>query len=326
MNYSESQMTGLMLQGGQLEVRTDLKLPQPPEKEVLIKVRMAGVCETDLQLVQGYMNYEGILGHEFVGIPVTGKFAGQKVAADINCCTLEDCPFCPENRHHCPRRSVIGILNRPGAFAEYLSVPEDNLYVVPENISDERAVFIEPLAAAFQVLEQSEISSKSQVAVLGDGRLGYLTAQVVASTRAQLLVVGKHAEKLQRFQDRNIETVTLEKLERTRSSDFVIDCTGSVTGLPLALQLVRSQGTIVMKTTVAEPYQIDMSQIIIDELKLIGSRCGPFPKAIDALSKNEIEVESLITSRFPLAEAKVALEAARQKDQHKVLISVDTQS
>ncbi|WP_165441578.1 alcohol dehydrogenase catalytic domain-containing protein [Rubinisphaera italica] len=280
-------MTGLMLQNGKLEVQTDLHLPQPPDKEVLVKVRMAGVCETDLQLVQGYMNYEGILGHEFVGVPATGKFAGRRVAADINCCTLEHCPYCPENRHHCPRRSVIGILNRPGAFAEYLSVPEENLYVVPESISDERAVFIEPLAAAFQVLEQTDISENSHVVVLGDGRLGYLTAQVVALTGAKLLVVGKHTEKLRRFQDRKIETVSLENLERTRSSDFVIDCTGSVTGLPLALQLVRPQGTIVMKTTVAEPYQIDLSQVIIDELKVIGSRCGPFPRAIDALSKTK---------------------------------------
>ncbi|HCS53183.1 alcohol dehydrogenase catalytic domain-containing protein [Rubinisphaera sp.] len=326
MNSDGLKMTGLMLQNGELDVRIDLDLPRPPEKEVLVKVRMAGVCETDLQLVQGYMNYEGILGHELVGVPVNGKFAGQRVAADINCCTLEDCPYCPENRHHCPNRSVIGILNRPGAFAEYLSVPEENIYLVPESISDERAVFIEPLAAAFQVLEQTEILSNSQVAVLGDGRLGYLTAQVVDSTGAKVLIVGKHAEKLQRFQDRDIETVLLEELERTHNFDFVIDCTGSITGLPLALQLVRPQGTIVMKTTVAEPYQIDLSQIIINEIKLIGSRCGPFPRAIAALENNEIEVESLITSRFPLAEAVAALKTASLKDQHKVLIMIDPHS
>ncbi|MCG6158049.1 MDR/zinc-dependent alcohol dehydrogenase-like family protein [Rubinisphaera margarita] len=316
-------MLGLVLTANGLTVQRDLPEPQPLPHEVVLDVKLAGVCETDLQLVQGYMGFEGIPGHEFVGVPTSGRYQGQRVAPDINCCPTVRCDRCPENRHHCADRTVIGILGRSGGFAERIAVPEENLYEIPDSIPDEQAVFIEPLAAAFEILEQIEIAPRTPVTVLGDGRLGYLCSQVLDAAGGNVTVIGKHANKLERFRARGLTTIVLDELTPERNAEVVVDCTGSESGLELALKLVRPRGTIVMKTTIAGRYDLDMAQIVIDELRLVGSRCGPFPRAIEALANQEIEVESLITSRFPLQQADQALQTAAEKGQHKVLIIMD---
>lgn len=319
-------MRGLTLESGRVVYREDLPMPVPRADEVLVRVSLAGVCETDLQLMRGYMNFNGILGHEFVGIAESGRWAGRRVVGEINCCPLERCDACPANRRHCSRRSVLGILARDGAFAEFAALPEENLHPVPDNVSTERAVFTEPLAAAYEILEQYSFTPHERVLVLGDGRLGYLSAQVIASTAADVCVIGKHPEKLQRFTERGLDTCLLndvpEDWKQSRPADVVVDCTGSATGWEWACQLVRPQGTIVMKTTVAGAHPISLAPLVIDELRLIGSRCGPFPRALQALQEGQIEVESLITSRFPLQQAEQALQRATAPDQHKVLITI----
>ncbi len=322
-------MRGLTLEAGQVVFREDLPEPVPRADEVLVRMSLAGVCETDLQLMRGYMNFNGILGHEFVGVAESGRWVGQRVVGEINCCPLERCEACPTNRRHCSRRSVLGILARDGAFAEFAAIPEENLHPVPGNVSTEQAVFTEPLAAAYEILEQYTFTPKERVLVLGDGRLGYLCAQVIASTEADVRVIGKHPAKLQRFAARGLGTCLLNEVpddwKQSRQADVVVDCTGSPSGWEWACQLVRPQGTIVMKTTVAGAHPISLAPLVIDELRVIGSRCGPFPQALKALQEERIEVASLITSRFPLQQAVQALQRATEPDQHKVLIAIGQQ-
>jgi len=315
-------MKGLYLDGKQYGVKGDLPEPMPESHEVAVRVLKAGVCETDLQLIQGYMGFRGILGHEFVGLAESGRYEGKRVAGNINCCPVDRCERCPENRHHCERRTVLGILQRDGAFAERLVIPEENLFLVPDEVEDDRAVFVEPLAAAFQILEQVNLGADDTVAVLGDGRLGFLIAQVIANTNADVTVVGKHADKLEKFSAKGLATVQLNELQPRKQFDAVIDCTGSASGLPTALGLVRPQGTVVLKTTIADRYQIDLSAVVIDEIRIVGSRCGPFERAIEALRRDEVDVRSLITSRFPLSQADKAIQCATQAGQHKVLIDI----
>lgn len=315
-------MQALVLHEGKIELLDNLRKPKLQKHEVMVQVICAGICETDLQLVQGYMDFSGILGHEFVGIAQEGRFAGQRVVGEINCCPELPCESCPGNRHHCEKRSVLGIRNHDGAFAQYLAVPECNLHSVPDHVENDQAVFVEPLAAAFRIPEQIPLSENQEVVVLGDGRLGYLVAQVLFQTCRNLIVVGKHESKLQRLSNLGIKTTLVSEWNRGRTADVVVDCTGSPTGFPLALQLVRPQGTVVLKTTIADTQQLSLAPVVIDEIKVIGSRCGPFKKAIQALSSGQIEVSSLITSRFPLSQAEKAFEAAMQKGQHKVLIDI----
>ncbi|MBL4884040.1 MAG: alcohol dehydrogenase catalytic domain-containing protein [Planctomycetaceae bacterium] len=315
-------MQALILNDGVLQLRNNVQMPSPQKHEVLVQVICTGICETDLQLVQGYMNYSGILGHEFVGIALDGKYAGKRVVGEINCCPETPCDACPSNRHHCSQRTVLGILNHDGAFAEYVAVPEDNLHLVPDHVENDRAVFVEPLAAAFRIPEQIQISDQQNIIVLGDGRLGYLISQVLLQHSTHVTVVGKHPEKLTRFSKQGINTALLSKLTPSPHADIVVDCTGSSTGFPLAMQLVRPQGTVILKTTIADQQTLSLASVVIDEVKVIGSRCGPFKNAINALSADEIEVSSMITSRFGLSQAEEAFQVAMQKDQHKVLIDV----
>ncbi|MCA8986937.1 MAG: alcohol dehydrogenase catalytic domain-containing protein [Planctomycetaceae bacterium] len=315
-------MRALVLEQGQVQIWEDCPAPQPEKHEVLVKVLKAGVCETDLQLARGYMNFSGILGHEFVGVAESGRYAGQRVVADINCCAAEPCQACPQNRHHCARRSVLGIFNHHGAFAEFVAVPEDNLTPVPDCVSDDQAVFVEPLAAAFEILEQVAIKPEHRVAVVGDGRLGYLIAQVCHMKCPEVTVIGKHSEKLQRFTQHQIKTQLLQDFSGQLEFDVTIDCTGSVGGLELSLRITRPRGRVVLKTTVASRYEIDLSPIVINELQVIGSRCGPMPRALAALADSRIEVESLITARVPLEQAGQAIQLASQPGHSKVLIEI----
>ena len=316
-------MRAIVLDRDQVTVRDDHPLPIPTAGEVLLRVLQAGICETDLQLIRGYMGFRGVLGHEFVGVAETGPFAGQRVVGEINCCCWK-CETCLAGRSaHCPHRSVIGILNHDGAFADLVAVPQRNLHVVPDAVPTDLAVFTEPLAAAFQIPAQLPLQREDRVIVLGDGRLGNLCAQVLARLCDRLLVIGKHAEKLAILRQLGIETALLDDRPRERLADLVVDCTGSESGLPIALQLVRPRGTIVLKTTVAGTQAMPWAPIVIDEVKIVGSRCGPFDRALAALERREVQVQPLISERFALSDGLAALERAQSKDVLKILLNVD---
>lgn len=300
--------------------RTDHPAPDTAAGEVIVRVTRAGVCETDLQLIKGYMGFRGVLGHEFVGVAEAGRFAGRRVVGEINC-SCRECETCRSGlTSHCPNRTVLGILNHDGAFADLIAVPEPNLHPVPDSIPDDVAVFTEPVAAAFQIPAQVPVRSADRIIVLGDGRLGNLCAQVLADLSDHVLVVGKHQEKLALLQARGIATRLLSNDLPARAADVVVDCTGSESGLPTALTLVRPRGTIVLKTTVAGAQTMPWAPFVIDEVTLVGSRCGPFDQALAALAAGRVDVRPLITQRFRLDDGLQALERAKAKGVMKVLI------
>ena len=321
-------MKAITLNSDGLQFQTSWTEPVCQPDESLIRVKAAGICETDLQLAQGYMGFHGIPGHEFVGVIDSGPNAGRRVVGEINC-SCHTCPTCTAGRAtHCPNRTVLGIDRHDGAFAEYVCVPNKSIHFLPDSISDEQAVFVEPLAAAFQITKQVEIRSEDRIAILGDGRLGYLSAMVLSSKVKSdgVVVVGKHSTKLARFRSAGIQTVQLSEdwSERVdeKSFDIVVDCTGSTSGLPTALRLVRPRGTVVMKTTVAAEHQVFMAPIVIDEVSLIGSRCGPFPDAIGAIESGEIQVHELISNRFQLEQVREAFQTAEAPEAFKVVFEI----
>jgi threonine dehydrogenase-like Zn-dependent dehydrogenase len=313
-------MRAIVFDGQTLSLRADYPTPNPDDDEVLVRVVRAGVCETDLQLIKGYMGFRGVLGHEFVGIPESGPFAGRRVVSEINC-SCETCTTCVAGRpSHCPTRAVLGILNHDGAFADLIAVPQRNLHLVPDSISDDQAVFTEPLAAAFQVPAQVPVDHDDHVVVLGDGRLGNLCAQVLARVTQHVTVIGKHPEKLALLAP--IATKLLSDVEPSHDCDLVVDCTGSPTGLPTALSLVRPRGTVVLKTTVAGEQTMPWAPIVIDEVSIVGSRCGPFGRALQALEGGEVSVLPLISARYPLSEGIAAIDRARAAGVLKVLLDI----
>ena len=305
-----------------VRLRTSHPAPSPAPGEVLIRVTRAGICETDLQLINGYMAFRGILGHEFVGVAESGPFAGRRVVGEINC-ACRTCETCRRGLPtHCPNRTVLGILNHDGAFADLIALPQQNLHLVPDWIPDDVAVFTEPLAAAYQVPAQLAIRRSDRIVILGDGRLGNLCAQVLATLSDDVTVVGKHPAKLALLSSMGIATTLLSDPPPERAADIVVDCTGSATGLPTALRMVRPRGTIVLKTTVAGEQTMAWAPMVIDEVTLIGSRCGPFDQAIAALAHERVDVRSLITDRFALTDGVRALERAQDKGVLKVLLDV----
>lgn len=313
-------MLAVHLSGQTVSVRPDYPEPIASETEVLVDVLRAGICETDLQLMRGYMGFSGVLGHEFVGIARYGKLMGRRVVGEINC-SCWHCPTCLMGLPtHCPNRSVIGILNRDGAFAETLTVPSKNLHVVPDSLSDDEAVFIEPVAAAYQILRQQLVRTQTRVVILGDGRLGNVCAQVLADFGCEVLVVGKHEQKLKVLNDLGISTVLLKDAEPRRDAEVVVDCTGSATGLPTALQWVRPWGTVILKTTVAGEQTLALAPVVIDEVRIVGSRCGPFADAIAGLEAGRVKVQPLISARFRLEQTVEALEFTRTQPVLKVLL------
>ena len=306
------------------QVCYDAARPEPlcDRNEVLVGVSVAGICETDLQLVKGYMGFRGVLGHEFVGIARSGPYEGRRVVGEINC-SCWDCETCRRGfPTHCPHRTVLGILNHDGAFADLIAVPQKNLHLVPDELPDDVAVFTEPVAAAYQIPAQLPLARADRVIVLGDGRLGNLCAQVLAGITDHLLVVGKHPEKLALLASQGIDTAMLSDVERSRAADVVVDATGSDSGLPTALELVRPRGTVVLKTTVAGAQTMAWAPVVIDEITVMGSRCGPFDRALSALAAGEIDVSGLISARFELSSGVEALEHARTKGVLKVLLDI----
>ena len=306
----------------QVVISANRPTPSPLEGEVLVRVTRAGICETDLQLIKGYMGFRGVLGHEFVGVAESGPMAGRRVVGEINCACWQ-CETCRRGLPtHCPNRTVLGILNHDGAFADLIAVPQRNLHLVPDSLPDDVAVFTEPVAAAFQIPAQVRIGRRDRVVVLGDGRLGNLCAQVLAKLSDQVLVVGKHQEKLALLTSMGIATARLSDPLDDRAADIVVDCSGSESGLPTALRLVRPRGTIVLKTTVAGQQTLAWAPFVIDEVTLVGSRCGPFDKALDALERGEVSVGALISDRFDLPRGLEALTRAQTKPVLKVLLDI----
>ena len=315
-------MRALVLDDNGVRFESERPDPVPAAGEVLVRVLRAGICATDLQLIRGYKGFRGVLGHEFVGIALEGTFEERPVVAEINC-SCHRCETCRAGRSgHCPHRSVLGILDHDGAFADLIAVPEHNLYVVPDTIDIDTAVFTEPVAAAFQIPAQLSIARHDRVIVLGDGRLGNLCAQVLGGVSDYVIVIGRHPEKLAVLDALGIETRLLHEQTENRSADVVVDCTGSESGLPLALELVRPRGTIVLKTTIAGTQTLALAPVVVDEVTVVGSRCGPFDRALDALANGLIDVRPLISARFPLSDGVAALKRAAEPGVLKVLLSV----
>jgi threonine dehydrogenase-like Zn-dependent dehydrogenase len=308
-------------------------IPQPAPGEALIRVQLAGICSTDLELTRGYkQGYRGILGHEFVGEVVAAPdhfhWIGQRVVGEINV-GCGDCELCRRGLgKHCRARSSLGIFRRDGAFADYFTLPVANLLPVPDRVRDEAAVFAEPLAAALQLLEQYALRPSERVYVLGDGRLGLLVAQVLARTGADLTSLGRNDNKLAILAAQGIATarsddpLALAAL-LDRPADLVVEVTGSPAGFDLARRLLRPGGALALKSTFAGGLaDFDISALVVDEITLLGSRCGPFAPALRLLAEDAVVVEPLIHARYPLDEGLAALHHAGQKGVLKVLIEV----
>lgn len=293
--------------------------------EALVRVRLAGICNTDLEIVRGYADFNGTLGHEFVGVVEDSPDPmqiGQRVVGEINA-GCGACALClGGDARHCLQRTVLGIVGRDGAFAEYVSLPPQNLLVVPEQVSDRQAVFTEPLAAACEILEQITIRPEQRVAVIGDGKLGQLIARVLATSGCELLLIGKHAEKLELAAAAGIKTIELSALniEPTARFDVVVEASGAPPGLRLALELVRPRGVIILKSTFHGAVEMDTSRIVVDEISVIGSRCGRFEQALALLVAGKVDVEDLIADEFKLADGIAAMTAAQQPGVLKVLL------
>ncbi|HQE83287.1 MAG TPA: alcohol dehydrogenase catalytic domain-containing protein [Candidatus Hydrogenedentes bacterium] len=302
----------------------DVPRPVPAPDEALVRVRYAGICNTDIEILRGYMKFKGIPGHEFVGVVEEASnqhLLGKRVVGEINC-VCGACEYCQrEMPHHCCARTVLGIQGRDGAFAEYLTLPEENLHLVPESVPDEIAVFTEPAAAAFRIPEQVEIDADDRIIVLGDGKLGLLAAQVLWLQAKNLVCVGRHPWKLEVLTPLCIQTrLADEPLEG--GAEIVVDATGSAAGFSRALQLVRPEGVVVLKTTVAGRSEVDLSLPVINEVQIVGSRCGPFRPALEALALGTVVVKPMISATYPLDEADRALEHAQSGDAIKILLQI----
>ena len=315
-------MLSLRVEKKQLKLR-DIEKPHNPD-EALVRVLLSGICNTDLEIARGYAGFNGTIGHEFVGVvekSADRKLVGRRVVGEINA-GCGRCDLCRAgDPRHCPSRTVLGIVGRDGAHAEFLQLPNVNLIPVPKNIPDEQAVFTEPLAAACGILERAAITKGDRVAVIGDGKLGLLCAQVVALTGAETLLVGKHEEKLRIVEQRGIETSKPnEAAKRQREFDVVVEASGAAPGFKLALDLLRPKGKLVLKSTFHGSTEIDAARIVVDEISIVGSRCGRFQPALDLLKKNAVDVNSLISEEHSLSNSVKAMTRAKTHGILKVLL------
>jgi threonine dehydrogenase-like Zn-dependent dehydrogenase len=317
-------MKGIWLENKQLQLRTDIPIPEPSSGEALVRVLCAGICNTDLELTRGYYPYNGILGHEFVGVVEQGPehLLNRRVVGEINA-VCGQCRFCRSgNSTHCENRTVLGIVNRNGAFADYLCLPVENLHPVPEHVPTEAATFTEPVAAALEIQQQVALRPDDRVLVVGDGKLGLLVAQTLAVTGCDLLVIGRHRDKLANLEARGIKTGFADAVT-DRACDISVECTGNAQGFAIARRALRPRGTLVLKSTYAGKLSLDASSLVVDEITLIGSRCGPFPPALALLAQGKVDVQPLIHARYPLSEGLAAFAHAQTKGVLKVLLEME---
>lgn len=311
----------------------DYPEPRASGGEALIRVILAGICRTDLEISRGYMDFRGVLGHEFVGIveeSADRSLIGQRVTGEINA-PCGSCSYCQKGRdNHCPNRTVLGILNRDGCLADYFLLPTTNLHLVPDSVPDEAAVFTEPLAAALEILEQAHIKPTDSCVVIGDGKLGLLVAQVISLTGCELLVMGHHQDKLDILDRLGIQTKAAaddrshtEPGNEEEKADVVIDCTGKPEGLSQAISLLKPKGKLILKSTFAPQngsLPFNPVLLVVDEMTIVGSRCGPFAPALRLLNRELVETSSLISAIYSLDEAAAAFAKAGEREILKVLL------
>lgn len=308
-------------------LRHDYPEPKRRPGEALLRMRLAGICDTDLQLIRGYMQYRGVLGHEVVADVVDADnpdLVGQRVVVDINAsCGI--CAHCiDDDGHHCEARSVLGIAGRDGALAERFTMPDHCLVAVPDAIPDECAVFAEPLAAALHVLDEIDLECVDRAIVIGDGKLGLLVGMVLARTQIRVVQIGHHLEKLDLLASHGVKGVLEgDAASQVERAPLVVEASGSSSGLELAMHLVQPRGKIVLKTTTVEKTPLPLASLVVDEVALVGSRCGDVGVAIDWLEKNTIDPTRLVAARYPLARADEALHHAAMKNVLKVLVSAN---
>jgi alcohol dehydrogenase len=335
-----------LLFDGRLQLASDYPAPELARGEALIRPTLVGICNTDIEITRGYMDFQGVLGHEFVGVVAAcddAEWVGRRVVGEINA-ACRSCPACARgDESHCPNRTTLGIDRRDGTMADLFSLPVSCLHAVPDAVPDEAAVFVEPLAAALEIVERAHIRPTERVAVIGDGKLGLLCAQVLRLTGCELVVVGRHSERWDLLRALGIDAVHSDNLDTgdkekrrqedgqrspshrlpaslSASFDVVVDCTGQPNGLATARRLVRPRGRLVLKSTFAGTSNLNLSMLVVDEVALLGSRCGPFAPALRLLERGLVLTEPLIAGRFPLADGLRAFEAAAGR--LKILLEV----
>ena len=311
----------------ELKLVRDYAKPEPQKGEALIRVLLCGICNTDYEITKGYMGYRGVLGHEFVGIvedvnDEDKSLIGKRVVGEINN-ACEECEMCRNGlQRHCPNRQTLGIWKKDGCFSEYMTWSIKELLEVPDGVPDEQAVFVEPLAAGLEILEQIHIQPVQRVVILGDGKLGLTTALALSACNVDVTLVGKHQNKLDIAKNIGIDTKLLHDMNVKKEWDYVVEATGSISGFETALSLVKPRGTIILKSTIAATKEFNLAPIVIDEIRLQGSRCGRFAPALRLLEQKKIDFSKMISGIYTIDDAIEAFEKNKAKDSIKVLIKM----
>lgn len=322
-------MKAIVFDNNELKLVDNYKKPEPEYGEALVRVTLAGICNTDYEITKGYMGYSGILGHEAVGIVEEinhedKTLLGKRVVPEISYgCNKPDCEWCAvKNYRHCPERHTLGIWKKDGVFAQYFTMPINVLFEVPDNVADTQAVFVEPLAAALEINEQLHIKPMDKVVVLGDGKLGLITALALHAQNINVILVGKHQNKLDIAKSQGIKTALLNEFKIEKIYDVVIEATGSVSGFETSLAITKPRGTLVLKSTVAATKEFNLAPIVIDEITVLGSRCGQFPPALRLLESGKIDFSGLISGIYTIENAIEAFEKNKEKDTLKILLKM----
>ncbi len=311
-----------------LKLEKDYPKPKISDNEVLIKTLMVGICNTDYEITQGYMGYKGVLGHEFVGIVeeagrnVSKNLIGKRVVGEINC-ACNNCSYCAKSlQRHCPNRSTLGIFKKDGCFSEYFTLPKENVIEISKNIDDITAVFTEPLAAAYEIIEQIHIKPDSKVAIVGDGKLGLCISLVFSALNIDFTHIGKHSQKLEISKNLGAKIKLLEELNEKdkKAYDVVVEATGSTGGFELSAALVKPRGNLVLKSTIAAKEGLNLASIVVDEITITGSRCGQFKPILRLLENKKINVKPLVSGIYTIDDYKSAFEKNASKESLKVLI------
>ena len=312
----------------ELKLDNNYPMPKIKDNEVLIKTSMVGICNTDYEITEGYMGYKGVLGHEFVGVVdsvgacVDKNLIGKRVVGEINC-ACNDCPYCHQNlQRHCPNRSTLGIWQKDGCFSEYFTLPKENIIEISSNIDDITATFTEPLAAAYEILEQIHIQPTDKVAILGDGKLGLSISLVFSAMNINYVHIGKHEEKLAISKNLGAKTMLLNEItdKDRKSFDVVIEATGSTGGFETSASLTKPRGTLVLKSTIVAREGLNLASIVVDEIKIQGSRCGQFKPVVKLLENKKIDVTPLVSGIYDVDDFEQAFEKNSQKGTLKVLV------